>query len=109
MEITDELVNKITDELWRRLAPEASAADGGDDPALAGLSDSAGAGQERAGNGAGGRAPGPGRRVLTEADLRAACPVAGGPGQTFRLSPGDILTPLAQDYVQSMKIDLSRG
>ena len=49
------------------------------------------------------------RRVLTESEVRAACPVAGGPGQTLNLAPGDLLTPLARDYVQSLKIDLSRG
>jgi hypothetical protein len=49
------------------------------------------------------------RRVLTEAEVRAACPVAGGSGQTLRLGPGDFLTPLARDYVQSLKLNLSRG
>jgi len=49
------------------------------------------------------------RRVLTEAEVRVACPAAGGPGQTLRLAPGDLLTPLARDYVQSLKIGLSRG
>jgi ethanolamine utilization protein len=49
------------------------------------------------------------RRVVNETEVRSLCPVAGGPGQTLKLSPGDILTPLALDYVQSLKIDLSRG
>jgi ethanolamine utilization protein len=49
------------------------------------------------------------RRALTEAEVRAACPVAGGPGQTLVLAPGDFLTPLARDYVQSLKLNLSRG
>jgi hypothetical protein len=49
------------------------------------------------------------RRVLTEAEVRAACPVAGGPGQTLNLGPGDFLTPLARDYVQSLKLNLSSG
>jgi hypothetical protein len=49
------------------------------------------------------------RRVLTEAEVRAVCPVAGGPGQTLRLGPGDFLTPLARDYVQALKLNLSRG
>jgi hypothetical protein len=88
MEITDELVLKITEEVRRRLgltAPDAAVRPG---PA--------------------GPAPVRGRRrVLTEAEVRAACPLAGGPGQTLNLAPGDILTPLARDYVQSLKIDLS--
>jgi hypothetical protein len=53
--------------------------------------------------------PAGGRRVLAESDLIAACPVAGGPGQTLRLSPGDILTPLAQDYARAMRINLVKG
>ncbi len=53
--------------------------------------------------------PAGGRRVLTEAEVIAACPVSGGPGQTLRLSPGDFLTPLAQDYVLAMKINLVKG
>jgi hypothetical protein len=83
MEINDELVQKITEELWRRLGPPSK------EPAVSASSS--------------GR-----RRVLTEAEVRIACPVAGGPGQTLRLAPGDLLTPLARDYVQSLKIDLSR-
>lgn len=58
-----------------------------------------------------GRSPAPikpsgGRRALTEADVMAACPVSGGPGQTLRLAPGDLLTPLARDYALAMKISL---
>jgi hypothetical protein len=52
--------------------------------------------------------PAGGRRVLAESDVAAACPAAGGPDQTLRLSPGDLLTPLAQDYVLAMKINLVR-
>ena len=54
-------------------------------------------------------APRPRRRVLTENEVRAACPVAGGPGQTLCLAPGDVLTPLARDYVQSLRISLELG
>ena len=84
MEITDELVKKITAEILKRLEPEKPVA-----PASA--------------------RPRGRRRVLTEAEVRAACPVAGGPDQILNLSPDDILTPLALDYVQSLKITLSRG
>jgi hypothetical protein len=92
MEITDELVSKITDELWRRLEPEASPAVGrpAQDAPVSGRLQ--------------GR-----RRVLTEAEVRAACPAAGGPGQTLVLAPGDFLTPLALDYVRSMSIKLIVG
>ena len=87
MEITDELVEKITAELWRRLAPETPpAAPGEFHPPARGR-----------------------RRVLTEAEVRAACPAGGGPGQTLSLAPGDILTPLARDYIQNRKIDVSFG
>jgi len=90
MEITDDLVRKITDELWRHLAPQALAAPITPGPPAA-------------------LPPRGRRRILTEADVRAACPVAGGPGQILSLAPGDILTPLAQDYVQSLKIILEGG
>jgi len=87
MEITDELVDKITAEVRRRLEAQAPPASAAGVPA-----------------GAAAR-----RRVLTEAEVRAACPVAGGPGQTLVLGPGDFLTPLARDYVLSLKLNLSRG
>ncbi len=51
---------------------------------------------------------GGGKKVLSESDVMALCPVSGGEGQTLSLSPGEILTPLAQDYVLSMKINLIR-
>jgi len=50
--------------------------------------------------------PAGGRKVLTEAELMKLCPLSGGEGQSLRLSPGDILTPLAQDYVSALKIKL---
>jgi hypothetical protein len=54
--------------------------------------------------------PRPGRRrVLSETEVRAACPAAGGPGQILNLEPGALLTPLARDYVLSMKIALVRN
>ena len=94
MEITDELVLKITEEVRRRLGPEAPAETTA----------------ETVRPGPAAPAPVRGRRrVLTEAEVRAACPLAGGPGQTLSLEPGDILTPLARDYVQSLKIDLRYG
>jgi hypothetical protein len=48
----------------------------------------------------------PGKRVITEMDLMRACPPVRGNGQSFELGPGDILTPLARDYVTSMHIDI---
>ena len=86
MEMTDELVRKIIEEVRRRLEPAEPA------PAVP----------------VSGR-PWKGRRVMTEAEVRAACPAAGGPGQTLSLAPGDILTPLARDYIQSLKIELDYG
>ena len=50
-----------------------------------------------------------GRKVISENDLMAACPVAGGEGQTLRLGPADLLTPLAQDYAKTMKINIIKG
>lgn len=52
---------------------------------------------------------GSGRRVWSEAKVMEACPASRGPGQTLRLSPGDVLTPLAQDYLLAMKINLVKG
>ncbi|MDR2725886.1 MAG: hypothetical protein LBC90_07515, partial [Candidatus Adiutrix sp.] len=49
------------------------------------------------------RRPAGRKRVLTESEVRALCPASGGPRQTLSLAPGDILTPLARDYVQSLK------
>ena len=54
------------------------------------------------------RSPG-GRRVLSEAEIMSACPASGGYGQTLRLNPGDIMTPLAQDYALAMKINVVKG
>ncbi len=50
-----------------------------------------------------------GRRVWTEADIIKACPLSQGDGQQLRLEPGDLLTPLAQDYVKAMKIIVLRA
>lgn len=50
-----------------------------------------------------------GRRVISEADIIAECPVAKGLGQTLCLGSDDILTPLARDYALTMKIDLIKG
>ena len=49
------------------------------------------------------------RLVLTESDIMSSCPVAGGHGQSLHLSPGDIITPLAQDYAHNMKINIVRN
>jgi hypothetical protein len=48
----------------------------------------------------------PGKRVITEMDLIRECPPAKGKGQSFEMGPGDILTPLARDYVSAMHIDI---
>lgn len=50
-----------------------------------------------------------GRRVLSEASVMAACPASQGLGQTLRLEAGDVLTPLAQDYILAMKINMVKG
>lgn len=54
-------------------------------------------------------APGGGRKVISENDIMAACPISGGEGQSLRLGPADILTPLAQDYVKTMKINIIKS
>ncbi|MDL2226494.1 hypothetical protein LJB86_02420 [Deltaproteobacteria bacterium OttesenSCG-928-M10] len=53
--------------------------------------------------------PAGGRQVWSEADVMSACPVARGEGQTLRLGAGDFLTPLAQDYAKTMKINIIKG
>ena len=50
-----------------------------------------------------------GRRVISEADLMNECPVAKGSGQSLRLGPGDLLTPLANDYARAMQIDIIKS
>jgi ethanolamine utilization protein len=47
-----------------------------------------------------------GRRALTESEVMRICPASRGEGQALRLEPGTILTPLAQDYVRAMKINV---
>ena len=54
------------------------------------------------------RSPG-GRRVWSESEVMSACPASGGLGQTLNISRGDIMTPLARDYVLAMKINLIKG
>ena len=46
------------------------------------------------------------RRVWSEVAVMAACPAASGGGQTLRLGPGDVLTPLARDYIAAMTINV---
>lgn len=53
--------------------------------------------------------PPSGRRVLSEANVMEVCPPSQGFGQTLRLAPGDVLTPLAQDYLLAMKINVVKG
>ncbi|MDR1921117.1 MAG: hypothetical protein LBS31_05150 [Candidatus Adiutrix sp.] len=48
-------------------------------------------------------------RVLTEADIMTLCPASRGFGQNLSLNPGDILTPLAKDYAQAMKIAVAKA
>ncbi|MDR1657620.1 MAG: hypothetical protein LBT47_08715 [Deltaproteobacteria bacterium] len=59
-----------------------------------------GAGQKDLGQAAP-AAPCGGGRVLTEAKIKQLCPT--GPG-VFTLAPGDVLTPLALDYLSASKI-----
>ncbi|UQZ90754.1 hypothetical protein C4J81_16690 [Deltaproteobacteria bacterium Smac51] len=49
---------------------------------------------------------GGGRKVLTEADVMRLCPASKGEGQDLRPEPGTVLTPLAQDYIKAMKINV---
>lgn len=53
--------------------------------------------------------PAGGRQVWSEAEMMNACPAARGEGQTLKLGAGDILTPLAQDYAKTMKINIIKG
>ncbi|MGL4207981.1 MAG: hypothetical protein ACRCTY_01200 [Candidatus Adiutrix sp.] len=52
---------------------------------------------------------GAGRKVLTESDLLTLCPASKGFGQILSLGLGDILTPLAKDYVLAMKIKVAKA
>ncbi len=47
-----------------------------------------------------------GRQIMTESELMKLCPPAGGEGQELRLAKGTLITPLAQDYIRAMKIQL---
>jgi hypothetical protein len=48
------------------------------------------------------------KRVIGEVELLRLCPVSGGFGQTLEIGPKDILTPLAKDYAEKMRITVKR-
>lgn len=51
----------------------------------------------------------PGKRVITETELMRLCPLSKGKGQTLVIGSGDILTPLALDYVTTMQISVCKS
>lgn len=52
---------------------------------------------------------GGGRPVLTEAEVMRMAPASQGYDQQLRLEPGTVLTPLAQDYIKAMRINVIRS
>ena len=52
---------------------------------------------------------GRGRKAISEAAIKAACPEDKGFGQTFTLNSDEILTPLAKDYAQVMKLNIIKA
>jgi hypothetical protein len=48
------------------------------------------------------------KRVIGEVELIRLCPESGGFGQALEIGLGDILTPLANDYVAKMQITVNR-
>jgi ethanolamine utilization protein len=50
-----------------------------------------------------------GKRVITETELMRLCPMSKGKGQTLLIERGDILTPLALDYITAMQIGVCKS
>ena len=80
MEISDELVTKITRELLKRLAVQDTRQ------------------ESKQGR----------RNVISEADIKRLCPASLGQGQSAEIGARDIITPLANDYITKMQITVNR-
>lgn len=48
------------------------------------------------------------KKVINEVELMRLCPASAGPGQNVELGQKDILTPLAEDYIAKMRINVTR-
>jgi hypothetical protein len=48
------------------------------------------------------------RKVISETEMQMLCPASGGIGQSVTIGTGDIVTPLAQDYIAKMRITVNR-
>lgn len=110
MEINDALVTAITRELLRRLrSGEITFSESGDEsngacpgpvcatPAAAASVHPVNPVQPQ------GR-----RRVISEAEIMRLCPSSAGTGQNVEIRCGDIITPLAEDYIAKMRITVNR-
>jgi len=98
MEVTDELVALITKELIKRLEKGELSKDLCKTTPSYSSQNSACATQSRVK-----------KRIISENELRLACPQSKGTGQTFSIASNDIITPLAMDYVQKMQIIISKS
>jgi excinuclease UvrABC ATPase subunit len=95
MEVTDELVALITKELIKRLEKGELSKDLCKTVPSYSSQNSA---QSRVK-----------KRIISENELKLACPQSKGTGQTFSIASNDIITPLAMDYVQKMQIIISKS
>jgi hypothetical protein len=94
MEINDALVTAITRELIRRMGSGEVAFSENDVKKV--LADNKGP------------APKKYRKVISEMEMQTLCPASKGIGQSVTIGTGDIVTPLAQDYIAKMRISVNR-
>lgn len=86
MEVNDALITAITRELLRRMQSGEIAVS--ECPPR---------------NNAPGR-----RKVISEAEVMRLCPASAGTGQSMEIGRGDMVTPLAEDYIAKMRITVNR-
>ena len=99
MEITDALVTAITRELLKRLEA-GQIASSPSCPGSCGTSSAAAFPAQ-------GKAPG--KKVISETEIKRLCPASAGTGQTVEIGLKDIVTPLAEDYIAKMRITVNRA
>jgi hypothetical protein len=102
MIVTDELVTAITRELLRRMGSgEASFSESDVKKVLADINgpktECCCSKQEKKY-----------RKVISETEIQMLCPASKGTGQSVTIGAGDIVTPLAEDYIAKMRITVNR-
>jgi len=115
MEINEALVTAITRELIKLIESGALSLGAQDKPAdkPAGCSCTSPVSGTPAApaseNSPCGPSPAQGRkRVISETEIKRLCPASAGTGQVVEIGAGDIVTPLAADYIFKMRITVNR-